>query len=62
MLKGRDYFNNPQTIEELEQNVRNAVAAISTDIDEATQQIDILTSVIERTSKFLRMFSYVHQQ
>ncbi len=35
MLKGRVYFNNPQTIEELEQNIRDAVAAISTDIDEA---------------------------
>ncbi len=47
MLKGKVYFNNPQMIEELEQNIRDAVAAISTDIDEATQKNDILTRVFQ---------------
>ncbi len=45
MLKLKVYFNNPQMIEELEQNIRDAVAAIFTDIDEATQNNDILTCV-----------------
>ncbi len=44
MLKGKVYFNNPQMFEELEQNIQDAVAPISTDIDEATQRNDILTS------------------
>ncbi len=46
-------FNNPQAIEEAEQNIQDAVAAISADIDEATQKNNILSRVFQNFERCL---------